>query len=128
VKPILALTLLPVLACVAAGCGATKKIVVKADTNSLKTMISRDYVSANTLAGTTITVNGSSAVIPNVKAGTRIKCKKWGGPGVKVPQRGAEADASESKATVNGTTSSTQDMQLRHQEDGWVTVLCTSSQ
>ena len=119
-KAILALVLLAVLGFAAAGCGATKKIVVTVQTNSLAAKIADDT--------RTITVDGSvTTTIPNVLTGTRIKCKGWPGRGVKVPPPGSGADVGEGRATVNGTAPTSHDMQLTHQEDGSITVFCTSS-
>jgi len=121
VKAILALVLLAVLGFAAAGCGATKKVVVSVQTNSLAAKIAYQYAR-------TITVDGSvTTTIPNVLTGTRIKCKGWPGRGVKVPPPGSGADVGEGRATVNGTAPTSHDMQLTHQEDGSITVFCTSS-
>ena len=119
-KATLALVLLVVLGFAAAGCGATKKIVVTVQTNSLAAKIADDT--------RTITVDGSTTTtIPNVATGTRIECRGWPGRAVKVPPPGTGADVGGGKATANGTASTSHDMQLTHGMDGSVTVFCTSS-
>jgi hypothetical protein len=116
-----ALVLLTVLGLAAAGCGATKRIVVNVQTNSLATKIANQYPR-------TITVVGSATTtIPNVPRGTRIKCKRWPGRAVVVPPLGSAADVGEGKATVNGTSPTSHEMQLTHREDGSVTAFCTLS-
>jgi hypothetical protein len=119
VRAILALAVLALLGLVAAGCGATKKIVVTVKTNSLATEI------ANNEARTITVVGSETTTIPNVQTGTRIECKGWPGRGVKVPPRGSEANVGEGKATPNGTTTS-HGVQLTHLENGSLTVSCTS--
>lgn len=120
-KATLALALLAVLGVAVAGCGATKRIVVKVDTNSLAAKIGSESAGTITVVGAPITT------IPKVKTGSRIKCTGWPGRGVKVPPRGSAADVGEGKATVNGTEPTSHDMQLTHLKDGSVTVLCTST-
>jgi hypothetical protein len=120
VKVILSLALLALLGFAAAGCGASKKIVVKMRTNSLATEI------ANNEARTITVVGSATTTIPNVKTGTRIVCQGWPGRGVKVPPRGSEANVGEGRASPNGTSRSHR-VQLAHLENGSLTVSCSSS-
>jgi hypothetical protein len=120
VKAILALALLALLGFLAAGCGATKKIVVKVETSSPSTTI------ADVGPGTITVVGSATTTIPNVTTGTRIKCKGWPGRGVKVPPPGTQANVGGGKATPNGTLKS-HVVQLTHLANGSLTVSCTSS-
>jgi hypothetical protein len=121
VRAIPALVSLTVLGLAATGCGATKKVVVNVQTDSLAAKIATEYTR-------TITVDGSTTTtIPNVATGARIRCKGWPGRAVRVPPPGSAADVGEGKATANGTASTSHEMQLTHLADGSVTVFCTSS-
>jgi hypothetical protein len=114
VKAILALALLALLG-FAAGCGATKKIVVRVQTGSVSNNEAR-----------TITVAGSATTtIPNVQTGTRIKCKGWPGRGVKAPAPGTTANVGGGKATPGGAQTS-HSVQLTRLANGSLTVICTS--
>lgn len=120
-KLLLALALLAVLGFAVAGCGSAKKAVSGGPR----------YIHVVTLhkkagSGLIITVTGT-LTIPNVKAGTRIKCKGWPGRGVKVPPPGSEANVGGGTATPSGTGSSSRNMKLTHLENGSVTVSCTQS-
>ena len=117
-KAILALALLFVLGVTVAGCGATKKI---ATTGSLTAV-----AIPNAHTSHTITVVGTTT-IPNVKAGTRIKCKGWLGHGVKVPPMGSEANIGGGMAAPSGVPPTSHQMRLNHSENGSLTVVCTSS-
>jgi hypothetical protein len=109
VKAIRALALLAVLGFAAAGCGATKKIVVNVRTTPLRHIM----------------IHGSTATIPNVPTDARIKCRGWRGRAVRVPPRGSTANVGGGKAMPGGTSSS-ENMQLTHQENGSLIVVCTS--
>jgi hypothetical protein len=116
-KPILALALLAVLGFAVAGCGSSKK----ADSGQYQYSVTL-YEKAGSGP---ITVTGTTT-IANVKTGTRIKCKGWPGRGVKVPPPGSAANVGEGEVTPSGTTHSSRGMQLTHQENGSLTVSCTS--
>jgi hypothetical protein len=118
VKAILALALLAVLGFTVAGCGATKKIEAKGSLTAVAI--------PNAHASHTITVVGTTT-IPNVKSGTRIKCKGWLGHGVKVPPIGGEANVGGGIAAPNGVPPTSHQMRLNHSENGSLTVVCTSS-
>lgn len=112
------LALLMVLGLAAAGCGATKKIVVNVNTNSLATKIANAY-------SPTITVNSTTATIANAKTGTFIPCKGWIGPGVEVPPAGGSAGDSEGEIAQAGTgQSSSRQIQLKHMPNGSLTISC----
>jgi hypothetical protein len=116
VKAILVLALLAGLGFTVAGCGATKGTIVNAGPKPIRVS-----------APHTITVIGTTT-IPNVKAGTRIKCKGWLGHGVKVPRTGSEANVGGGTASPNGVPPTSHQMQLNHSENGSLTVACTSSE
>jgi hypothetical protein len=118
VKAVLALSLLALLG-FAAGCGATKKIVVRVHTGSLSTEIANNETRTITVAGSATTT------IPNVQTGTRIKCKGWPGRGVKAPAPGTTANVGGGKATPGGAQTS-HSVQLTRLANGSLTVLCTS--
>ena len=112
------MALLAVLGFAGAACGGTKKIVVNVNTNSQVTKIANDYAP-------TITVSSTTTTIANVNTGTRILCKGWQGPGVKVPPPGSSASDSESEITQAGTVpSSSKQIQLEHSSNGSLTVSC----
>ena len=117
-KAILVLALLAVLGFTVAGCGATKKIAAKGSLTAVAI--------PNANGPHTITVVGTTT-IPNVKAGTRIKCKGWLGHGVKVPRMGSEANVGGGTAAPNGVPPTSHQMRLNHSENGSLTVVCTSS-
>src|SRR6476659_7592624 len=68
----------------------------------------------------TITVVGTTT-IPNVKAGTRIKCKGWLGHGGKVPRMGSEAIVGGGTAAPNGVPPTSHQIRLNHSENGSLT-------
>jgi hypothetical protein len=104
-----AVTPLLVVAVAAAGCGATKRIVVNVRTTPARAIV----------------VDGPTTTISNVQTGMRIRCRGWR-QSVKVPPPGSTANAGEGKATPNGTSSS-KNMQLTHLANGSITVSCTAS-
>ena len=125
VKAILALALLGVLGLAAAGCGATKKIVVQVSTKPSAFQVGVAYKGTITVVRT--------ATIPNVKTGTHIKCKGWPalGRGVLVPAAGSRGEIVREVLNIAGEppppASSETVMRLRHLEKGSVTVSCTQS-
>jgi hypothetical protein len=118
-KPLLALALLVVLGFAAAGCGSSKK----ADSGQYQYTVTLYKKKASSGP---IAVTGTTR-ISNVKTGTTIKYKGWPGRGVTVPPPGSAAKVGEVENTPGGTApSSSQVMQLTHQENGSLTVSCTS--
>jgi hypothetical protein len=118
VKAILSLALLALLG-FAAGCGASKKIVVTVQTGSVSIQIANNGTRTITVAGSATTT------IPNVQTGTRIKCKGWPGRGVKAPAPGTTANVGGGKVTPGGAQTS-HNVQLTRLANGSLTVLCTS--
>jgi hypothetical protein len=120
VKAILALALLALLGFGVAACGATTKIDVKVNTNSLATEIANGEARTITVAGSATTT------IPNVKTGTRISCNGWPERGVRAPPPGTVAYVGGGEATPSGTKTSHR-VELRRLENGSLTVSCSVS-
>jgi hypothetical protein len=118
VKAIPVFALFAVLGFTVAGCGGTKKIAAKGSLTAVAI--------PNANAPHTITVVGTTT-IPNVKAGTTIKCKGWLGHGIKVPRVGSEAGVAGGIASPSAVPTRSHQMRLRHLENGSLTVVCTSS-
>lgn len=96
-----------------AGCGATKKVVVK--------------INNGFGPHTPVAISGTET-IPNVKTGARVICKGWAGQGVRVPPRGEAVVGFASKITIPGKKSPPVDqMSLKHRQNGSVTVTCKPS-
>jgi hypothetical protein len=105
-KPTAALALLAVLGFTVAGCGATKKIALHAETTP-----------ATLAFGKTITVAGATTTTSaNVKSGTRIACKDWDAQLATVPPRG-EADGGR-------WSSGGSELQMTHLKNGSLIASC----
>ena len=119
-KPSLALTLLGVLGLAAAGCGATKKIVVKVDTTPPPTGV----LSTTNPPGMITVSLGATATASKVKTGTLVRCE--GGPSARVPPRGVAISKSSWEETVNATTPapSPAEIRLTHLQNGSVRIIC----
>jgi hypothetical protein len=112
-KRILALTLLAGLG-FAAGCGATKRIVINTETSALAGRIEREMTS-------TVTVDSSTTeTIANATSGTYLTCKGWDGQTVRVPQGYASANLAELES---GTTTAVE-LHVTYHVNGRVTASC----
>ena len=109
-KPLLALTLLAV---VAAGCGAAK---ARSKEHLATVTVSTSRLSG-TSSGSVVTVVGRRITLPDVKTGALVKCGN--GAGARVPAPG------ESVIGSSATNKSGGGIQLRHLRNGSVTVACT---
>lgn len=114
-KRFIALALLAVLG-FAAGCGATKKIVVNTQTSALAGRIEKD-------SNSTITIDSSTPKrLANAYRGTRLTCKHWDGQTLRVPLRGS---ASLTQVEVGTTTSL--ELHVTRTAGGRVTASCKPS-
>lgn len=107
-KSIVVLALIAILGFTAAGCGATKKIVVDVQTNTLKAE-PNDYVPT-----INVRVLGSTAAIAHLKAGTRIECRYLPGIHVTAPATRAAVIA----------RSGAKELRLRRLANGSIRVSC----
>ena len=107
-KPIIALALLAVLGFAAAGCGSGQK----GGGGGEATLA---YIGSTPA---TIRVTGSTALIPNVKAGTRIACEGMPGIRATAPTTGAVVTAHHRGRTLR----------IKRLPHGLIRVYCTSTQ
>ena len=114
-KTLVTLALLAILGFAAAGCGATKKKAV---------MIARTGPGGPPRTVNIAALRGTNT-IPNLPTGTLVRCR--GGPGAKVPRRGAAVAAGNDKLVTVGSTAPTtpsREIQVMHLLNGSVTVTC----
>ncbi len=117
-RRLLTTALLAFLGFAVAGCGATKKGGWE-----------QYPVTLYKKASGPLAVTGTMT-ISSVKTGTFIRCH--GGPGAKVPARGAGVSAGSAIQAVIGATTTapppvSRQIQITHLQDGSVTVSCTPS-
>jgi hypothetical protein len=115
-KGIAAPALLAMVGLMLAGCASGHKRESKATANTTSLVV---------YGGRAITITGS-AVIPHVKAGTRIRCK--GGPTIKIPAGASRVSSASagvwSQGGSHGPAPST-NLQLSRSANGTVTASCT---
>jgi hypothetical protein len=120
VKPFVALALLAGVGFAATGCGATKKVVIV--TNGGPIVRAGPPETTRTLA-----ISGT-VTVPDVKTGTRVSCKGWGGQGVRVPPRGESLEGFAARLAIPGKKSVAADqMSLQHRQNGSIAVTCKPS-
>ena len=120
VKPLLAVTLLVVLAFAATGCGSAGK----ANSGQYQYTVTLH----KSVPSGPITVTGTrTTAISNVKTGTFVRCN--GGSGAKVPHRGVGVSESTGVSVVGSATTAPPpaEISIMHLPNGSITVTCKPS-